>query len=108
MIRAQQRGTDAARRAEAATLAAKKLREMARDFEHVAPFVETIKAPPVFDVFERDAPVEFVLVEAGAGRSPRTARDRALRAAVGQHLAHAHAERVFIHAGPLAGSPDTR
>ena len=77
---------------------------MARDLEHVAPFVEDDEGAAGLEVLEGDAPVELVLVEAGARRTAALHGDRALRPAIGQHFADAHAERILVHAGPLAVS----
>ena len=99
---AEERGADAARRAEPAALVREEVHEVARHLEHVAARVEHHQRARGRQVLEADAPAELRRRHARARRAAHLHRLRALGAAVLEHLPHLDAERVLVDAGTRA------
>ena len=100
---AEQRGADAAGRAEAAALVGEEVGEVARHLEHVARCVEDHERAGRGQVLEGDAAVELRGADADARRPADLHRLRvARRRSPSSTCAHRDAERVLVDARPRA------
>ena len=106
---AQQRGADAAGRAKAAALMGEEMDEIARHLEHVAAVVEHHEGAGGRDILEARCGGRIPPRAMHTPDGPLTCTAcTSLGAAGREHLAHAHAERILVKAGPGAVAGDAQ
>ncbi len=97
-----QRRADAARRAEAAALVLEEMGEVLRRVEQVASPPENHEGAGGGHVLEGDAAAEFIGRQAGSRGAADLHGGDVARAAIGQYLGDADAERIFVEARLVA------